>query len=384
MCIVVNVGWFFLSHRLVLARAARDAGYRVVVATDLADPSEADRIRAEGFAFARLRIDRASINPVRALGICWQLLALYRRERPDVVHHVTPKPVLLGTAAARLARVPAVVNAVAGLGYAFVDGDAGARRRLVRALAYTVYRLTLRHPRMGFIFQNESDRGLFRQILREGRRSEILTKGSGVDLARFASSPEPRSPVIVLLAARMLRDKGVVEFAESIARLRAEGIAVEGWLAGPVDEVNPTHLSTDELRGLEIRCGVRWLGPVADMAELYRLVHIACLPTYYREGMPLSLLEAAAAGRPIVTTDLPGCRDIVQQGVHGFVVPPRDIDALTGALRTLATDATLRREMGANARTRAEQEFGVDRVVRQTLELYSELLANARGPRSSA
>jgi glycosyltransferase involved in cell wall biosynthesis len=367
---VVNAAWFFLSHRLPLAQAARLAGYDVHIAAGAATPDEVRRIEEADLRFHPLQLKRSSGNPLHNADVLWQLFSLYRRLRPTIVHHVTIKPVILGTLAARLSGIPAVVNAVSGLGYAFSSTEPS--RRLLRRLVGFAYRICLNHERMIVIFQNADDREDFQQWSGLKKLSSALIAGSGVDLNEFRPTPEPALPVRVLLPARMLRDKGLVEFAMAMSALRDSGVMAEGWLAGSPDPENPASLTESALRRLEHDCGVRWLGHRSDVAQLLSDVHIVCLPSY-REGLPKALIEACASGRAIVTTDVPGCRQVVEDGVNGFLVPARQTGPLTEALRRLIQDAEMRHRFGKAARARAEAQFGIERIVSQTLSVYSQL-----------
>lgn len=367
---VVNAAWFFLSHRLTLARAASRAGYEVHIAAGAAVPDEVRKIEEAGLRFHPLRLKRSSGNPLHNADVLRQLFSLYRKLRPAIVHHVTIKPVILGTLAARLAGIPAVVNAVSGLGYAF--SSAQTSRRLLRRAVGFAYRLCLSHARMIVIFQNVDDRDDFHRWSGLKNLSSVLIAGSGVDLSEFRPTAEPALPVRIVLPARMLRDKGVVEFATAIGTLRKNGVLAEGWLAGSPDPENPESLTESALRGLEQESGVRWLGHCTNVAQLFSEVHIVCLPSY-REGLPKSLIEACASGRAIVTTDVPGCRQVVEDGINGLLVPARQAGPLTEALRRLIQDGDLRHRFGKAARARAEAQFGIEQIVTQTLAVYSQL-----------
>jgi glycosyltransferase involved in cell wall biosynthesis len=367
---VVNVAWFFLSHRLSLAQAARRAGYEVHIAAGAAAPEQVRKIEEAGLRFHPLRLKRSSGNPLHNADLLWQLFSLYRRLRPAIVHHVTIKPVILGTLAARLVGIPAVVNAVSGLGYAFSSTQSS--RRLLRRLVGFAYRACLNHARMIVIFQNVDDRDDFRRWSGLKNLSSVLIAGSGVDLNEFRPTPEPALPVRIVLPARMLRDKGLVEFATAMGALRESGVMADGWLAGALDPENPESLTESALRRMEQECGVRWLGHRADVAQLFSDVHIVCLPSY-REGLPKALIEACASGRAIVTTDVPGCRQVVEDGVNGLLVPARQAGQLTEALRRLIQDGEMRQRFGEAGRARAEAQFGIERIVTQTLDVYSQL-----------
>jgi glycosyltransferase involved in cell wall biosynthesis len=368
---VVNDARFFLTHRLPIARAALAAGYEVHVATP-ADASAA-RIEQEGLRFHAIPISRHGRNPWRELQSLYQLYRLYRSLQPDLVHHVTSKPILYGGVAARIAKVGAVVNAISGLGYLFINQHLGTR-----ALRWTVkhvYRLALGHTNTRGIFQNPDDRDLF---VRDGlitTASTVIIKGSGVDLKLFAPTPDPDNhPPLVVLASRLLWDKGVGEFVEAARQLKAQGLMARFALVGDLDPGNPASVPRPQLDAW-INAGiVEWWGQRDDIPAVFAQAQVVCLPSY-REGLPKVLLEAAACGRPIVTTDMPGCREIVHAEENGLLVPVRDVPALAQALATLIADPALRARMGRRSREIAEHEFSVERVVAQTLDVYTELLS---------
>lgn len=367
----VNVAWFFISHRLEIARAARDQGYDVHVSADLDSPEEAKLLESEGFRFHRIRLTRGGLSPTHDVSYLNRLREIMRSVNPVVVHNVTVKPVIYGTVAARSLGISRIVNAISGLGYAFSGGES---RQMLAKFVRTAYRFALKRPHVRVIFQNSDDIETFVSagIIEEAQA--VLVRGSGVDLDAFTSAPEPAGAPVVVLPARMLRDKGVIEFADAARALLNGGMSAEFILAGMVDQANPASLSESDLLRLQGETGVRWLGQVSDMPALYRDSHIVCLPSY-REGMPKSLLEACAAGRPIVTTDVPGCREVVRDGDNGLLVPPRDAGTLAAALAKLLRDPPLRMKMGAFGRRRAETEFDVRAVVRATLDVYQDMLA---------
>jgi glycosyltransferase involved in cell wall biosynthesis len=365
---VENVGWGFLTHRISLALAARRAGYDVHVATNVETPDEHSIIASHGFSFHRLHLARGLKGIGGDLQSCAAMLSLYRSLRPDIVHHVTVKPVIYGSLLSRLMPSMAVVNTVSGLGYLYVANDRSTR--LLRSLASAGYRAAFARRKSWTIFQNDDDRRRFPALA-----NAVVIEGSGVDLERFAPTEQPHGTVTVVLPARMLRAKGVVEFARAARELRAAGARARFYLAGVPDIANPGSLSEGDLRGLERECGVEWLGYCADMPRVLREASIVCLPSYYGEGVPKSLLEAAASGRPIVTTDLPGCRQVVAHERNGLLVPPLDVPSLTAALRRLIDDPLLRSRFGSQGRAIAESRFDVNRVNEETLAIYDKLLA---------
>ena len=364
---VVNVGWFFLSHRLPIALAARRAGFEVHVACGIDSPEEAREIESHGIHFHRLSLPRAGLSPWRELRVIRELHALYRRLRPAVIHHVTIKPVLYGGLVCRFGHRGRVVHAIPGLGYVFLSRSLGGR--VLRRFTRILYRIALSGADTRVIFQNRDDLDAFVEGGLVSADSAVLIRGSGVDLQVFHPREEPPGPIGVLLPARMLRDKGVFEFIEAASLLRGRGLNVRFVLAGGVDEDNPAAIPAGELRAAAAAAGVEWWGHRRDMVEVYSSMHIVCLPSY-REGLPKSLLEAAAMGKPMVATDVPGCREVVIPGRSGVLVPVRDARALADALEALIADRPTRLALGQGARRLCEAEFGVAAVVEKTLRLY--------------
>jgi glycosyltransferase involved in cell wall biosynthesis len=366
---LVTEDWYFCSHRLPVARAARDAGFAVTVATRVRD--HGDPIRAEGFRLIPLGWKRSGDGLLGGTRAIVEIARLYRRERPDILYHVALKPAFFGGIAARLAfaaRPPATVAAVMGLGTS--AATAWRKRALGGAL-----RLAAAGGRV--IVQNAEDRAALTGF---GFRAEriALIRGSGVDPGHFAPLAEA-SGCTVALAGRMLRSKGVLAAVAAVRRLRAEGLAVDLMLAGAPDSDSRDSLSTAELTALASEPGVEWLGHVADVREVWRQAAIALLPSRYGEGVPKTLLEAASCGRPIIASDMPGCRDVVRHGETGLLVPPGDVAALAAAIRALAADPALRARMGAAGRARVVAEFGETRIAQQTLALLRSLVGEGPG-----
>jgi glycosyltransferase involved in cell wall biosynthesis len=371
LLLFVNVGWFFLSHRLPVAIAARQAGMDVHVAADVEHLDESRAVAAAGLTFHRIHLARSGLSPLAEVGTMLGMARVCARLRPDVVHNVTSKPVMYGSLVAKAFRVPGVVNAVSGFGYAY--GSASGRH-LLAAMMDRAYRRAFSGERVRVIVQNDEDAAEVTRICPAAAGRINLIRGSGVDLDEFRASPEPAGTVVVVLPARMLRDKGVLEFCEAADRLRRDGVAARFVLAGRVDRSNRSGLTESELAELSRNTGVQWLGDCRDMPALLRDSHIVCLPTYYREGVPKALLEACASQRPIVTTDVPGCRDVVAAGANGILVPPRDPVTLAHALRSLIENAPMRRQMGCAGRALAEREFDSRQVAAGHLQIYQDLL----------
>jgi len=362
---VVNNPAFFLSHRLPLALAAQRAGYDVHVATMAGD--SVSRIQAHGLTHHIIPMTRSGKNPLQELRTVWSLYRLFRQLRPDVVHLVTIKPVLYGGIAARLAGVPAMVSAISGLGFVFVAK--GAKASVVRQVVTVLYRLALGHRNSRIVFQNGNDRDVLRDLGAVRNEQVVMIRGSGVDLSDYAAVAEPPPPIVVLMVARLLRDKGVIEFVDAARILRREGANVRMLLAGGIDPGNPASVTQADVNEWQRQGIIEALGERRDIAELYAAAHIAVLPSY-REGLPRSLIEAAACGRAVITTDVPGCRDAIEPDETGLLVPSHDAQALAAAISRLANDNGLRQKMGAAGRALAEREFDIEDVCRKHLEIY--------------
>ena len=374
LLIVVNVPWFFVMHRLPIASMARERGVDVHIACG--EGEGAEDITAQGFPFHRLPLTRRTLAPLRDAQTVAALVKLYRRLQPDIVHHVTLKPVIYGSMAARIAKVPAVVNAFAGLGYTFIGDSAAARLR-----RWTIQKLltgALRLPRQAVVFENKDDLLLLtRAGVIPADRARVIA-GVGVDTNIYTEAEESRGPVRVVFASRMLREKGVEYFVQAARQLRSKGIRAQFALVGMPDSFNPGSISEKQLRAWHEEGVVTWEGFRRDMPRVLQEAHVVCLPTYYREGVPRILLEAAACGRPIVTTDMAGCRDIVEHEVNGLIVAPHDVSGLATALERLIADRALRSRFGIASRDLVERRFALPRVLDEFWQLYSSLLAAPR------
>ncbi len=376
---VVNHAAFFVSHRLPIAKALISQGVPVRLLTGQgASPSMEEaavqELAAAGVPHTRVRFRSSSVNPLGELVGVLQLLYFLLRWRPVLVHCVSPKGILYGGLASRLARVPAVVLAISGMGYGFIsEAPRSLCRSFVGIIYQTLAKSAFQHCCKRVITQNNDDRAYVIDHRLAVPDETAVIQGSGVDLdALVGASLEVKQP-IVLLPARMLKDKGVAEFVQAAAVLKHGYPTWRFVLAGAADYESPSSISASQLDQWKREGRVEWLGYVADMSTLYRQASIVCLPSY-REGMPKALLEAAAAGCAVVTTNVVGCRDAVVVGHTGLLVPPRDAAALAEALKTLLEDRKLRESFGYHGRERAIKRFGVDAVVAATLELYRELL----------
>lgn len=366
--IVVTEDWAFLLHRLPIGLALRDAGADVVIAARVR--ADADRIRAASLRVAPIRLERSGRNPLYDLRTLCDLIKLYRRERPDLVHHVALKPVLYGSIAAWITGVPAIVNALGGMGFLFIATSPAAR--FLRGTVQVLFRLLMNRRNSRMILQNPDDMNLLADAAKVRRDRLVLIRGSGVNIDEYKPGAPAEGPPIAVCASRMLRDKGIVELVEAARLLRSRGVAIRIRLVGPTDD-NPASISEEILTRWAAEGAVEVVGASDDVAGEYARASIAVLPSY-REGLPKALLEAAAAGLPMVATDVPGCREICRNEETGILVPVRTVEPLADALERLAKDAELRSRLGANGRRAVELDFAEPIIVKQTLDLYRRLL----------
>ncbi|MGI8723773.1 MAG: glycosyltransferase family 4 protein [Methyloceanibacter sp.] len=367
---LVTEDWYFLSHRLPMARAAKEAGYEVHVATRLTQGRDA--IIREGFIPHALGWSRGSVSPFGSIAAVLEIRRLLREIRPAILHNVALKPVLLGSAASLFLSTRGVMNSLTGVGTLFI-GEAKVSGLARRAVRLGLARL-LKRQRSRTVVQNSDDRGF---VLDLGVPAEniVVIPGSGVDTTALTPLPDPPPPVTAAYVGRMLADKGVLTLIEAFASLRAGGVPLQLLLAGDCDKENPGSLAPEQLREFASAFGIHWLGHVADIKEVWAKAHFAVLASR-REGLPKSLLEAAACGRAMVATDAPGCREIAIEGETALTVPVDDVDALADAMARLAGDAALRERFGKRARELVETKFSADTIGRQTVELYEQLRAS--------
>jgi glycosyltransferase involved in cell wall biosynthesis len=364
-----NTDWYLFNFRLTLAEQLRAEGHDLLLISPPGDYGE--RLQALGYRWQALPMDRRSLNPFREAALVAHLARLFRAEKPDIVHGFTIKAAVYGAVAAKLAGVPGIVNSVNGLGFVFIGDQIKAR--LLRPAVRLAMRAAFSGRNNRVIVQNPTDREQFiaERIIEEGRIR--LIPGSGVDTGTFVPDATGRpdgEPLRVLLPARLLWDKGIGEFVEA-SRLLGRG-DLRFQIAGEIDEGNPAAIGAGQAEAWRDEGVVELLGHVDDMAGLFRQADIVVLPSY-REGLPKSLIEAAACGKTIVTTDVPGCRDVVEHDVSGLIVPARDGKTLAAAIGALADDDARRAALGREARKRAVAEFDKDIIVRRTLAVYEEI-----------
>lgn len=367
--IVVNVDWFFLSHRKDVALAAKEAGWDVTIVT--ADTGKLKDVEALGLKVINLPMSRSGMNIVEELKTLNWLRKLYKREKPDVVHHVGMKTILWGTLAAKFSRVHGVVNAISGLGGFFAEDNKGILAKVMPMV------LRFSHARKNLlcIFQNDDDWGLYVKHGIIKHEQGRFIKGSGVDLKQFCYTPEPKEGKIkIMLTARMIVEKGVFLLTEAAERLRNKyEDTVEFLLVGGLDD-HPGAITKEQIDAACDGKYIKWLGYRTDVKELLKECHIMAFPSYYMEGLPKSLIEANAIGRPIITSNSVGCKETVIDGYNGFLIYPKDIDALTEKLDILLSNNELRCTMGKNSREYAERYFDIEEVIERHLNIYNELL----------
>jgi glycosyltransferase involved in cell wall biosynthesis len=372
---LVTEDWYFYSHRLPPARAAKAAGFEVVVATRV--NRHGASIEAEGFKLVPIRLRRRSWNPFHELAAIAEIIRIYLRERPDVVHQVALKPTLYGSLAARIARVPAIVNALPGLGLVFSSRGRGTG--LMRAVVVGLFRAVFNTRRAVMIVQNPEDAAIVSGRMVAADRVRLI-RGSGVDIKRFCPTPEPDGVPVVMLASRMLWQKGIAEFVQAAQICKGRGMDARFVLLGDSDPENPASIPMGQLQAWRDSGVVEWPGRSEDMPQALAQASIVCLPSAYGEGVPKVLIEAAACGRSIVATDAPGCREIARHGENALLVPLRDAAALADAIAKLLADPALRSEMGRRGRSLVEAEFSQDLVAQQTLAIYREMLEGPTCP----
>jgi glycosyltransferase involved in cell wall biosynthesis len=366
---LVTEDWALISHRLPLALAAMEQGMHVLVLARTGD--RADDLRSLGLEVHHVPFERGSLNPLSDAALLMHIVRLYRQLRPDVVHHVALKPVIYGGLAARLTGMKHVVNALPGLGFVFSSSTLTAR--VLKPFVRTVLRTVLAAPGSRLILQNRDDVRMFTGQGLAPADSIRFVPGVGVDLDAYKLVPEPGGLVRIVLPARMLVDKGVHEYVAAARLLRKRGVDAQFVLVGGIDADNPAALKAEQLRAWETEGLVTWAGHCTDMPSMLASAHIVCLPSY-REGLPKALLEACAAARPIVTTDVPGCREVVRDGENGLLVRARDAQDLADKLAVLIGDPALRLRMGQAGRRIAEREYSAALSSAQTIAIYRELL----------
>jgi len=367
---VITEDWFFHSHFLDRAKYIAASGGTVGVATRFSIHEE--ELRNLGFELFPVNFSRRGLNPITDFLTALKIRKIVRRFKPDIAHNVALKPVVTGTFGELLGRQGVVINALVGMGYIFTSTD--TRASVVKPFLSRILKSLLRSKPVHVVIENPDD---LNSLVDDGfvRQSQIsLIRGAGVDLNAFPFHPEVVGPVVVTLVSRILRDKGVLEFIDAASQLQTRVPEVVFQIVGEPDLGNPSSIPQREIDSWKSLSNVKYLGRRSDIADILKGSHIVCLPSY-REGLPKSLLEALSSGRPIITTDVPGCREVCDDGVNGLLVPARDSMALSNAIEKLAINPELRQAMGRAGRVRAESEFSNEIVCTQTLDLYRRLMS---------
>jgi glycosyltransferase involved in cell wall biosynthesis len=365
----VTEDWYFFSHRLHIAKALKEDGFEVILLTRVHQHREI--IENQGIRVIAIDLKRESRNLFQEIRIVFKVAGVYKKEKPHIVHHVAAKPILYGSIAARIASIPLYVNAFAGLGFIFLQKNK-FMSILTRAVFILAYRFVFHSKAAYAIFQNPEDKNLFESLRIVNKDRSILIRGAGVNIAHYRFFKEPEGRVTILLGARMLWDKGIGELIQAVKILQKKKIIFHVLLAGIPDPANPNSVEELTLQKWHNQGIVEWIGYQKDMAHVLSRVHIATLPSY-REGVPKFLIEAAACGRPIVTTDVPGCREIVHHNKNGILVPVKNSDALAGSLLKLIKDSKLREKMGACGRDMVIKSFSEKIVADKTMTFYKEI-----------
>jgi len=368
---IVNVDWFFISHRLPIALKAISKGYEVHIATSITD--RLDFLLNKGLIVHPINLHRSQSGIIAITSEFLEIFSLVRKISPDIVHLVTIKPVLLGGLASRLLRTPSVVSAISGLGFVFINN--GFTSWLRRKVLSVVYRSALGHSNQRVIFQNFDDKKQLSKLTSLSLDNSTVIQGSGVNLSRYKVMPLPNRLPIILLAARLLADKGVREFVQAADLVNKTKVRARFVLVGDTDEFNPASIQEQELSLWKESSSVELWGHRNDMENVLSNATIVVLPSY-REGFPKILVEAASCGRVIITTDVPGCRDAIEKDVTGLLVPVRNVRALAKAVSKLLNDPILCKKMGIAGRERAERLFDIKKIVQEHTEIYEQLTIN--------
>lgn len=366
---VVSVDWFFLSHRLPIALEAQRRGYDVSILTT--DTGRKTEIEAFGLKFIDVKFVRSGKNPLKEFFTIYSLWKIFKKDSPDIIHLVAIKPCVYGSIAAKFSRINGVINAITGLGFNFTN----SKRGLFQTFLLNLLRYSLKSNYAHYIFQNNEDASFFIKLINLKKKQYSLIKGCGIDLEIFAYQEESDEKVIrFVLPARLLYDKGIIEFAQAATRIKdfAFGKA-EFVLVGSLDPDNLASITIEELNKYLIKDYIIWAGYSSDINSVLKNCHVVVLPSY-REGLPKSLIEASAVGRPIITTNAPGCRDCVIDGINGFIIPIKDVELMAERMKSLIESKDLRCKMGLKSREIAKKEFALDISLNATMDIYNKMI----------
>lgn len=370
----VNDLGFLISHRAHVVLEAKKKGFKVKIGYGNLGGAKKSFFLNKSIECFHVPLDRSSKNPFKELWSIFKIWQIFHKLKPDIVHLITIKPYLYGGIAARLAKVPRVISAVAGLGILFNQNKLW--NLCFQIILFPLFKLAFNHPNQKVIVQNRNDKKILINWINLDVKKILLFNGSGVDLSKYTKPKESKGPVTVCFASRLLRDKGVYDFISAAKLIKKKGIAVKFLLAGDLDPGNSTSLSFKDLNKIKNEKNVKVLGFQKNVPSLYAESHIVCLPSFYGEGLPKTLIEAAAASRPIVTTDVPGCRDAIIHNKTGLLVPAKDPQKLAKALMSLIANRKKRIKMGKAGRKLAEKKFNIQRIIENHLKVYQERINN--------
>lgn len=369
--IIVNVDWFIYSHRLPIILEAKKKGYEIHIATKITDLAKKELLINQGIKFHELSFDRSGKKISRIIYIFFKILNLINKLKPNILHLVTIQPILIGGIAARIMGIKKIVYAISGLGHTFLSENLITKIR--RLLILKSYQLALGGKNRKVIFQNPKDHALLSKVCSLSNKETIIIPGSGVDLKKFNYSKIPESNPIVMMASRLLVSKGVYEFIEAAKIVQKKGLKIKFQLVGKPDKSNPLTIKKYEIEKWESEGYIEYLGYRNDLNKIIPKAHIIVLPSYYPEGLPKILCEAAACGRPVITTDEPGCKDAIKNGETGILIRRKDSKNLANAIIKIIKNKKLLNDMSIAARARAEKLFDIKSVVKTHIDIYKSL-----------
>lgn len=372
LIIVVNDLRYFFSHRLPIALEAEKIGYSITVIYGSNKDEKLLKHKKTNFDYYFIPIARGSLNPFKEIKSIYLLFKYFKKNKSDLIHLVTLKPCLYVGLVARILKFKNILFAFPGLGIIFKSNK--FKLRLIKFLLLPVFKYIFQNKNYLALFQNDNDQKVFINLNLTSKDKTRLTKGSGVDISKFKKTVEPPEPIVVTFASRLIYDKGITFFISAAKKLIQKKTNIKFLVAGSIDEGNPNSIRKETIKQWKKIKDITFLGDVSNMFEVYERSHIVCLPSFYGEGLPKVLIEAASCGRAIITTDHPGCRDAVIKNKTGILIPIRDSEKLSNQIEHLAFNHNLRKSMGAEGRKLAENQFSINLIVEQHMKIYDDIL----------